>query len=277
MRPLTLSSNRRSPRRQQTCRQELTEENLTKGKKYARVEMLRLAGHLDKAGNILSDQLHVLGSCAVSYCCTFILERLTREWMHHGSPGFLQMSGFCFGLGFFSFAVPVSTYFKRSYWLWILTWRRGTRDHDGGALRWGLFYSASLERDHCRVVSVKSKFVPWGRCYSFREQNSFGSIVWFSPLALRQRVRGLLKKKSSMLPWRWSIRDHDGGAPRWDLFYSASLERDHCQVVSVKSKLVSWGRCYSFREQNSFGSIVWFSPLALLQRVRGLLEKNYWL
>ncbi|KAJ8046713.1 hypothetical protein HOLleu_05480 [Holothuria leucospilota] len=65
MRPLTLSSNRRSPRRQQTCRQELTEENLTKGKKYARVEMLRLAGHLDKAGNILSDQLHVLGSCAV--------------------------------------------------------------------------------------------------------------------------------------------------------------------------------------------------------------------
>ncbi|KAJ8020956.1 hypothetical protein HOLleu_40693 [Holothuria leucospilota] len=93
MRPLTLSSNRRSIRRQQTCRQELTEENLTKGKKYARVEMLRLAGHLDldKAGNILSDQLHVLGSCAVSYCCTFILERLTREWMHHGSHGFLQM------------------------------------------------------------------------------------------------------------------------------------------------------------------------------------------
>ncbi|KAJ8039775.1 hypothetical protein HOLleu_13881 [Holothuria leucospilota] len=63
---------------------------------------------------------------------------------------------------------------------------------------WDLFYSASLERDHCQVVSVKSKFVPWGRCYSFGEQNSFGSIVWFSPLALRQRVRGLLEKKKNL-------------------------------------------------------------------------------
>ncbi|KAJ8046622.1 hypothetical protein HOLleu_05364 [Holothuria leucospilota] len=93
----------------------------------------------------------------------------------------------------------------------ILTWRRSVRDHDGEAPRWDLFYSASLERDHCQVVSVKSLFVPWERCYSFGEQNSFGSIVWFSPLALRQRVRGLLEKKRCSYR---SIRDHDGGAPR---------------------------------------------------------------
>ncbi|KAJ8028415.1 hypothetical protein HOLleu_30635 [Holothuria leucospilota] len=80
----------------------------------------------------------------------------------------------------------------------MFTWRRSVRDHDGGAPRWDLFYSASLERDHCQVVSVKSKFVPWGRCYSFGEQNSFGSIVWFSPLALRQRVRGLLEKRGGV-------------------------------------------------------------------------------